>query len=96
MANCIAKANTTASHLGERAMNDLAVLDLKAKVATYLRNKGFASLRRLKIKESEGTVTLSGTVGSFYERQLCISCRTIPGVHRVIDDVRVAFVPVKK
>jgi osmotically-inducible protein OsmY len=38
------------------------------------------------------TVILQGTVGSFYEKQLCISSsQRVPGVNRLVDKIEVVW-----
>ena len=37
-----------------------------------------------------GTVTVRGTVASFYERQVCVSCcQHVPGVFGLLDEIKV-------
>jgi osmotically-inducible protein OsmY len=60
--------------------------DLRRRVDIFLTRKGIASSPRLKIHVTDETVTFRGTVGSYYERQLCLACQHIPGVRRVVDE----------
>ncbi len=58
-----------------------------------LLNRNMAALRRVIVRASSGTVTLRGTVTSFYQKQLCIqACRAVPGVVALIDEVEVASI----
>ena len=63
--------------------------DLKRRVELLLQQKGVASLPKLNIEVEGGQVMLQGTVGSFYERQLCLCCQHIVGVSRVVDELKV-------
>ncbi len=63
--------------------------DLKRRVELFLQQKGVASLPKLNIEVEGGQVMLQGTVGSFYERQLCLCCQRIAGVSRVVDELKV-------
>jgi len=66
-----------------------AVSELKRRIVIFLSQKGITSVRRLNIEVKDGTVTLRGTVASFYERQLCLSCRFLPGVRKLVDELKV-------
>jgi len=68
---------------------DEAALDLKRRISIFLSLKGVSSVRLLNIEVTNGTVTFRGTVASFYERQLCLSCQHVPGVRKVVDDLKV-------
>ena len=68
---------------------DKTASDLKRRVLIFLSQRGVSSLRRLNIQVDSGIVTLRGTVSSFYERQLCLCCHRVAGVHRVVDDLTV-------
>ena len=64
-------------------------IDLKNRIKSFLRRQGVPSTR-LNIEVSGGTVTLQGSVSTFYQRQLCISCcQHVAGVLRLIDDLTV-------
>jgi hypothetical protein len=69
-----------------------AASELKRRIVIFLSQKRVSSVRLLDIEVSHGTVTLRGTVPSFYERQLCLSCQHIPGVRKVVDDLKVEIV----
>ena len=70
-------------------VTDKAALDLKRRIIIFLSQKGVSSVRLLDIDVANGTVTFRGTVASFYERQLCLSCDHVPGVRKVVDDLKV-------
>jgi hypothetical protein len=69
---------------------DNAASKLKRRIITFLSQKGVSSVRRLDIGVTNGTVTFRGTVGSFYERQLCLSCKHVPGTRAVVDELTVS------
>jgi osmotically-inducible protein OsmY len=65
--------------------------DLERRVVSYLAARYLPSLRQLHVSVQEGTVTLRGSVRSFYEKQIAIhSCQRVAGVRRLIDAVDVA------
>lgn len=64
--------------------------DLQRRVALYLHERHRPGLRRLKVNAQSGTVEVSGTVATFYEKQLCQHiCRRVAGVVKLIDRVEV-------
>ena len=64
---------------------------LADRIITQLAETNRANLRRLSVNVRAGEVTLRGSVGSFYERQIAIqTCRELPGIDRLIDAVEVA------
>lgn len=67
--------------------------ELKNQITNYLRQQGVSSWQRLNIDVNGGMVTLHGTVPSFYERQLCISCKRVAGVVRLVDNLKVQLRP---
>lgn len=65
--------------------------DLERRVKNYLRDRHMPMLRNLEVEAHGGTVTLRGTVNSFYEKQLSQQCcRRVAGVVRLIDAIDVA------
>ncbi len=72
---------------------DNAALTLKRRIIMFLFQKGVSSVGRLDIEVTNGTVTFRGTVDSFYERQICLSCKHVPGVRGVVDELKVAISP---
>jgi osmotically-inducible protein OsmY len=71
-----------------------ADVDLKRRINIFLCGRGVSCLR-VGVEVADGTVTFRGTVGSFYERQLCLACKHIPGVRKLVDDLKVV-VPVTR
>ncbi len=64
---------------------------IASQIATHLADTNRASLRRLSVDVHAGEVTLRGSVGSFYEKQIAIqTCRTLSGIYRLIDALEVA------
>jgi len=54
--------------------------------AELLASSHYASLPQLHFESRSGELTVSGAVGSFYERQLAVNyCKNLPGVVAVID-----------
>jgi len=67
--------------------------DLEHRVISFLRQSGIATLRRVTVEASAGTVTLYGRVHSFYQRQLCLQCcQRVAGVIRLVDRIEVESV----
>lgn len=63
--------------------------ELERRVVSFLHNRQHA-LRGVTASADAGTVTLRGTVRSFYERQLCIEyCRQVEGLVKLVDHVEV-------
>ena len=63
---------------------------LADRIAMQLAETNRPSLRRLSVNVRRGEVTLRGSVGSFYERQVAIqACLELPGIDRLIDAVEV-------
>jgi osmotically-inducible protein OsmY len=66
---------------------------LANRIATHLADTNWPSLKRLSVDVRGGQVTLRGSVGSFYEKQLAIqACRMQSEVEQMIDAVEVAEV----
>ncbi|MDX1948692.1 MAG: BON domain-containing protein [Pirellulaceae bacterium] len=64
---------------------------LQNRIATQLADTNRPSLKRLAVNVAGGSVTLRGSVSSFYEKQLAIQvCRVLLGVGRMIDAGEVA------
>ena len=65
--------------------------ELARRVENYLHSKQMRSLRSVAVEADNGRVFLRGDVGSFYEKQLCLSCtRRVAGVIDLVDEIRVA------
>ena len=66
-------------------------LELARRVENFLHSKQMRSLRSVAVEADQGKVRLRGDVGSFYEKQLCLSCTLrVAGVIDLVDEIRVA------
>lgn len=66
--------------------------DLQVRVAQFLKSRHFPAFRNLTVDVSHGSVTLSGNVQSFYEKQVALtSCQRVAGVLNLVDKVAVEF-----
>ena len=64
--------------------------DLEKRIGIFLFGMGRAGLRNLDVQVQNGCAIISGTVHSFYERQLALSCcQRVAGVLIVNDKVEV-------
>jgi osmotically-inducible protein OsmY len=71
---------------------DACSWDIKRRITNLLFQRGRSSLAQLAIEVDNGTVTVRGTVRSFYERQVCLSCcQHVPGVFRLVDEIKVQW-----
>lgn len=62
--------------------------DMKQRLINFLRQKEVLRRDNVRVDVTEGLVTLSGFVHSFYEKQLLISaCQRVAGVISIIDDL---------
>jgi len=65
-------------------------VDLENRVSRYLNGLHYPSFKKLRIEADRGCVTISGTVGSFYERQVAISSsQQVAGVLKLVDQILV-------
>ncbi len=65
--------------------------DLERRVVNFLHGWQMPGLRKLEVEATAGTVTLRGTVNSFYEKQLSQQCcRRVAGVLKLIDAISVS------
>lgn len=65
--------------------------DVHLGVCSFLRSRHFPSLRRLDVQVKQGTVTLSGRVYSYYEKQVALtSSQKVAGVLCLIDCIVVS------
>ena len=70
---------------------DSADGDLQRRVVNFLQGWQMPGLRNVEVQVAQGTVTLRGTVNSFYEKQLSQQCcRRVAGVLKFVDAVCVA------
>ena len=64
--------------------------DLARRVTNFLHSKQMRTLREVSVEASRGTVVLRCTVGSSYEKQLCLNCtRRVAGVIELVDQILV-------
>jgi osmotically-inducible protein OsmY len=64
--------------------------ELEEKVFQRLSRQHYPALRKLSINVDLGKVVVSGTVGSFYERQLATNLvRQVAGVDQLTDEITV-------
>jgi len=64
--------------------------ELQGRVGRFLAERHVPALRRLKVEARDGTVTLRGRVGTFYEKALgARCCQRVAGVRRIVDAVSV-------
>ena len=76
------------------SVHDDAAAQLERRILNFLLQRGVQSTPRLSITVENGTVTLCGTVNSFHERQLCLSCcQHVAGVLRLVDELKVHLQP---
>lgn len=69
---------------------DNASQDLQQRIALNLQSRQLAFGGRVRIEAKQGTVTLSGLVPTFYQRQLIYAAtRKVAGVTKVIDQLEV-------
>jgi osmotically-inducible protein OsmY len=70
--------------------------DVQQRVRTFLNTRHFPAFRRLHVDVENGAVRLSGSVPSFYEKQVAISsCQRVAGVLQLIDAIIVEGRPAK-
>lgn len=64
--------------------------DLERRVLNFLADRHIQGLRQIEIEADSGTVTMRGTVHSFYEKQMSQHCcRRVAGVIHLIDEITV-------
>lgn len=69
--------------------------DIQFRVSSFLGSRQFGEISKLQVAVQNGTVTLHGTVGSFYEKQVALnSCRRVAGVLSMVDEIRVDTTPI--
>lgn len=57
-------------------------------VLKFLHSQYFPSFRKFKIEVDQGTVTLNGSVNSYYEKQVAMTmCQNVAGVVKLIDQI---------
>jgi len=81
-----------AQRMNGRSPAEQADSELVRRVTSFLNSRSMPGLRRLSIEAHHGTVTLSGRVRSFYEKQVAThSCRRVAGVRQLVDKVDVQY-----
>lgn len=66
-------------------------LEIENRVFRQLNRQNFPIFKKLSINADLGRVIISGTVRSFYERQIAInSVRQVAGVIKLTDNINVA------
>jgi osmotically-inducible protein OsmY len=64
--------------------------DVCARVKSFLFSRHLPGIRELEVEVNHGTVTLSGTVNSYYEKQVALnSCQRVAGVLKMVDRMEV-------
>ena len=64
--------------------------DIRQRVSRFLHNRHFSAFRHIVVEVEHGSVTLSGCVRSFYEKQVVMTtCQRVAGVLSLIDQISV-------
>ncbi|MBA4018368.1 MAG: hypothetical protein C0483_14475 [Pirellula sp.] len=75
----------------ERGASEGPDLDLQRRVVSFLADANMPGLRQLRVDAVDGTVTLRGTVRTYYEKQLSQQrCKRVAGVVRMVDQIEVS------
>ena len=62
--------------------------DLERRVLNFLAGRHIKGLRQIEVEADAGTVTMRGTVRSFYEKQMSQHCcRRVAGVINLVDEI---------
>lgn len=65
---------------------------LEDRVLTALEQSPYLSQRTLRFETSEGRVTLRGTVGTFFQKQMAQEAlRRVAGVHEIANELEVCW-----
>lgn len=65
--------------------------ELQFRVRRFLRTRHFPEFENLEVDVHNGSVTLSGRLQSYYEKQVAInSCQRVAGVINLIDRIDVS------
>ena len=74
----------------ERIRLDYPDDDLQLRVESFLKSRHFPAFDSLSVEVHHGSVTLSGALCSYYEKQVALSsCQRVAGVLTLIDNVDV-------
>jgi len=63
--------------------------ELRTRVVGYLLGRNEHAFRALQIEADDGTVTLTGQVRTYYEKQVAASCLSVVGVSRLVNNLTV-------
>jgi osmotically-inducible protein OsmY len=64
--------------------------DVVHRVEEFLSRQHFPSFQRFDVEMLDGSLTVRGSVDSFYEKQIAMSvCQNVPGVLAFVDDISV-------
>ena len=63
--------------------------ELRSRVTKYLIDRDEHAFRSLEIEADGGTITLTGRVRSYYEKQVAASCVNVSGVLNLINNLAV-------
>ena len=63
--------------------------ELRTRVTDYLRDRNELACCLLQVDVDHGTVTLTGRVRTYYEKQVALSCVSVVGVLNLIDNLTV-------
>ena len=64
---------------------------LEARVHCALEGNPYISHRTLRIETGEGRVTLRGTVGSFFQKQMAQESLRRAGIHEIANELEVCW-----
>jgi len=61
---------------------------VRQRVSSFLHSRHFPAFRNFEIDVDRGSVTLTGQVHSYYEKQIAMtSCQNVDGVVALIDEI---------
>ncbi len=60
---------------------------IRQRVSCFLRSRHFATLRNIEIQVDRGEVTLTGSVQSYYEKQIALTSQSMAGVVSLVDKI---------
>lgn len=65
--------------------------DVRFRVTSYLGSRHLDALKQIAVEVQNGTVCLTGKVGSYYEKQVALSsCQRVAGVLTMVDHLEVS------
>lgn len=74
----------------QRLRIDFPDQELEFRVKSFLSSRHFPGFENIKVNVVNGSVTLSGSVSSFYEKQVAMnSCQRVAGVIKLVDQIGV-------